>query len=416
MLAQGQYGQATFASLDTFLKGTASNFTAVPSPTPMAWRSFEGAWYILDSLRLRPNLQLTLGFRSEFTNGWNEATGRASNYLFGANGVIETQPRVGHSVFTVNNAKFLPEPRVGLAWDTFGHNKTVVHAGFGLHNDLQDDLSFRLDQNAPFNTTLTLKNIPVASLSLARGAPLPAGGKIGPAGVQPNLFTPTVLSYMFKIEQQIEANTVLNVGYVGSHGYHEIVSIDANLPFPAICPAAPCPATLAAGTIFYPSGAPLSNPKLANTTSWFSEGNSSYNALEVDVNHRFSHGLQLRGVYTWSKSLDNGATLNSSVASNSPGFVMNPRNIRADWGLSTFDVRHLAAINGTYELPVGRGKHFLSSVSGWRDKLAGGWSVRGSKLSSLASPLRRSLDSIPRMTGIRATQCARRSIPISRAR
>jgi hypothetical protein len=377
LLAQGQYGQATFSSLTMFLKGTASNFTAVPSPTPMAWRSFEGAWYIQDSLRLRPNLQLTLGFRSEFTNGWNEATGRASNFLFGADGVIETQPRVGHSAFTVNNAKFLPEPRMGLAWDIFGHSRTVVHAGFGLHNDLQDDLSFRLDQNAPFNTTLTLKNVPVASLSFARGAPLPAGGKIGPAGVQPNLFTPTVLSYTFKIEQQIEANTVLNVGYVGSHGYHEIVSIDANLPFPTICPAAPCLATIEAGTIFYPSGAPLANPKLANTTSWFSEGNSGYNALEVDVNHRFSHGLQLRGVYTWSKSLDNGATLNSSVASNSPGFVMNPRNIRADWGLSTFDVSHLAAINGTYELPVGRGKHFLGSVSGWRNKLASGWSVSG---------------------------------------
>ena len=40
--------------------------------------------------------------------------GRASNYVFDANGVIQTNPRVGGSVFTVNRAKFLPEPRVGL--------------------------------------------------------------------------------------------------------------------------------------------------------------------------------------------------------------------------------------------------------------------------------------------------------------
>ena len=377
LLAQGQYGQATFSSLNTFLQGMVSNFIAVPSPTPMAWRSLEGAWYVQDTLRLRPHLQLTLGFRSEFTNGWNEATGRASNYLFAPDGVILTQPRVGHSVFTVNNAKFLPEPRLALAWDVFGHGKTVVHAGFGLYNALQDDLSFRLDQNAPFNTTLALKNVPVAALNFAPGAPLPPGGRIGPGGVQPNLLTPTVEAYTFKIERQIDANTALSIGYVGSHGYHEIVSVDANLPFPVICPATPCPATRPGGTVYYPSGAPLANPNLANTTSWFSEGNSNYNALEVDVHHRASHGLELRGVYTWSKSLDNGATLNSSVASNSPGFVMNPRNIQADWGLSTFDVRNLATINASYELPFVRGKHFLGQASGWRDKLLGGWSISG---------------------------------------
>jgi hypothetical protein len=185
------------------------------------------------------------------------------------------------------------------------------------------------------------------------------------------------VAYTFKVEQQIDPNTVLAIGYVGSHGYHEIVSVDANQPFPTICPSAPCPAALTAGTIYYPTGAPLANPKLAYTTSWFSEGNSNYNALQVDLNHRFSHGLQLRGVYTWSKSLDNGATLNSSVAANSPGFVMDPRHIQADWGLSTFDVRNLAAINGTYELQVGSGKRFLGGVSGWRDKLVSGWSVSG---------------------------------------
>ena len=375
LMAQNQYGQATFTSLTTLLEGTVGSFSAVTTPTPMAWRSLEGAWYVQDSIRFRSHLQLTLGFRSEFTNGWNEATGRASNYLFGPGGVIETEPQIGHSALTANNAKFLPEPRLGLAWDVFGHGKTVVHAGFGLYDDLQDDLSYRLDQNAPFNTTLSLKNVKVSSLEFVPGAPLPAGGLISPGGVQPNLYTPTVETYTFKLEQQLTPNTVLAAGYVGSHGYHEIVSVDANQPFPTVCPAAPCPATLAAGTVYYPVGAPLANPALAYTTSWFSEGNSNYNALEVDFNRRFSHGFQLRGVYTWSKSLDNGATLNSSVAANSPGFVMNPRHIQGDWGLSTFDVRNLAAIHGSYEFPVGRGRRFLGGAGNSVDKLVSGWSV-----------------------------------------
>ncbi|MGH9354021.1 MAG: carboxypeptidase regulatory-like domain-containing protein [Terriglobia bacterium] len=374
-MAQGQYGQASFSSLATFLQGAVSTFTAVPSPTLMGWRSLEGAVYFQDAIKLKRNLELTLGLRDEFTNGWNEAHGRASNYVF-TNGVINTQPTVGNSVFTVNNARFLPEPRVGLAWDPFGKGKTVVHAGFGLYHALLDDLSYRLDQNPPFNTTLTLKNAPISSLNLAPGAPLPSGGLISPAGVQPDAETPAVVAYTFKIEQQIAPRTLLSVGYVGSRGAHEMLAADTNEPVPTICPAAPCPARLAAGTVYYPKNAPFANPQLSNTTTWLSEGESSYNALEVDVNHHFDHGLQLRGVYTYSKSLDDGGAWNSSVAANSPGFVMFPLDPRLDWGLSPFDIRHLVAINGSYDLPFGYGKPFVSR-DGWEGKLISGWTVSG---------------------------------------
>ncbi len=59
--------------------------------------------------------------------------------------------------------------------------------------------------------------------------------------------------------------------------------LDANEPIPTICPASPCPASLANGTIYYPTNAPFANPALANSTTWFTEGLSSYNALELDV-------------------------------------------------------------------------------------------------------------------------------------
>ncbi len=341
-----------------------STFTVIPSPTPLGWRSLEAAGFVEDTIRPTRHFEVKIGFRFESTNGWNEAHGRASNYLF-QNDVIETNPRVASSAFTVNRAKFLPEPRFGFSWDPFGKGKTVINGGFGIYRMLLDNLDYRLDQTAPFNTTQSLKNVSVSQLGIAPGSSLPSGGLISPSGVQPDAYTPTILTWNFKIQQEIAANTVLTAAYVGSHGYHEMLSLDANEPFPI----------LRGGAIYYPKNAPLANPNLANTTSWFSEGVSSYNALELDLNRRFSNGLQLRGVYTFSKNLDDGTAWNSSVAANAPGFVMFPLNPKWDWGPSTTDVRHLASINGTYDLPIGRGRHLMNGVSGWRDKVASGWSV-----------------------------------------
>ncbi len=377
LLAQNQYGQASFGSLTSFLQGTIATFTVVPSPTPLGWRSQELAGFVQDLIKVRKNLAIRLGFRFESTNGWNEVAGRAANYALDANGVIQTNPTIGKSALTVNRAKFLPEPRVGLAWDPFGKGKTAVHAGFGIYRALLDNLDYRLDQTAPFNATESLKNIQVSGLQITPGSPLPAGTKISPSGSQPDLFTPTVITWTFKIEQQIAAGTALGLGYVGSHSYHELLSVDANEPFPTICPASPCPANLAAGTVYYPSGAPLANPNLANTTTWLSEGLGSYNALQVDVSRRFSQGLQIRGTYTWSKSLDDGTALNSSVGANAPGFVMYPANPKLDWSPANTDARHIAVINATYELPFGTGRKFLRGVHGLPQKLAGGWTLSG---------------------------------------
>ncbi len=180
-LALSQYGQATFTSLQTFLAGTAASLLYDPAPTPLGWRSWYGAWYVEDVVRLAPSLTLSLGFRDEFSTGWNEVEGRAANYTY-PGGIISSQPNIGSSVFTVNNAKFLPQPRAGLAWSPFRNNsKTVLRAGFGMYNDLQDALGYRTDQNAPFNPTYSLPNVPVSQLPIS---PAGAGTGRGQAGAR----------------------------------------------------------------------------------------------------------------------------------------------------------------------------------------------------------------------------------------
>jgi len=388
-IALSQYGQATFSSLANFLQGNMSSFLWDPAPTEMNWRSLFGAWYAEDVIRVFPRLTLSLGFRDEFTTGWNEAHGRAANYIF-ANGRISNASHVGDSLFTVNNAKFLPEPRIGLAWSPFT-DKTVVRAGFGMYSDLQDALGYRADQNAPSNPTYSVGSattpFPVSLLPIDPSVPRPTGAKLVPGGLQPDMKTPTLISWSLRVQREITPDTSLTLGYVGSHGYHELIGIDANEPFPVICPASPCPATypstfpaplagspVPAGTYYLPTNA-RANPTIANTWTWFSLGTSNYHALQVDANRRFSHGFSLRGVYTWSKALDDGDSLNGTAAANAPGLVSNPFNLRADYGLATYDVRHIGVINAVYTLPFGKGQPIGNSPEGWSNALISGWSV-----------------------------------------
>jgi hypothetical protein len=265
----------------------------------------------------------------------------------------------------------LPAPRLSLAWAPFASKKTVIRAGVGVYYALLDNLSYRLDQNPPYNTVSAVKNIPFSSIAPDKTY---AGAKVIPSGVQPNLQTPTVESYTLKIEQQIAPSTVLSVGYIGSHGYHELLSLDTNLPVPTICPASPCPSGYPAGASYFPANAPLANNSVWNTTDWFSEGVSSYNGLEVDINHRIARGLQFRGAYTFAKALDDGDNMNTSVATNSPAFVADPLQPKADYGRASFDIRNSAVISATYDLPFGRS---ALRTRAWLDRLIEGWQVSG---------------------------------------
>jgi hypothetical protein len=364
-LAQDQDGQASFATLTSFLQGTIKTFTYVPQTTELGWRSTFVAGYLEDTIKLLPNLELRAGIRSESTDGWNASHGRAPVYGF-TSGVINTTPTIGSAALTTDRAKFLPEPRIGLSYDPFSAGKTVLRASFGLQHALLDTLDYRLDQSAPFNTVIATSGT-VAN-------PTSGTASVSPSTVQSDISTPSVLAWTLRVEQQIAPNTSLTIGYVGSHGYHQILSGDLNEPASVICPAASCPASLPAGTIYYPTTT-KPNTALANTTSWFSQGSSSYNALEVDLRRSLANGLQLRVNYTYARNLDDGSAWNTSVSANTPAFVEYPNKPALDWGPAATDIRNLAAINATYDLPFGKNHSIFSNAGPVANKLVSGFSL-----------------------------------------
>lgn len=93
------------------------------------------------------------------------------------------------------------------------------------------------------------------------------------------------------------------------------------------------------------------------------------------MTRRLSKGLSFRGVYTFSKALDDGDSLNQTTAGNAPGLVSNHYNLRADKDLATFNVTNLAVLNAIYALPFGRGQMYGSDLEGWKGQLVSGWSL-----------------------------------------
>ena len=367
--ADQRNGVASFTDLQHFIQGQATQILATLSPLEIGWRQTAAAWYAQDAIALRPNLTVTLGVRHEFNNGWNSPQGLASNFVFGSNHVLLTQPVVGTSVYSQNNAKRLIGPRVGVAWAPFGGGKTAIHAGFGIYYEQLDYIGSCCDA-APLNGLNQKVTVSPATFPtlLAPGEAIP-GAKISPSGIQPDLKMPTVQQYSFKIDQALETNTVLSIGFVGEHGYHLLDTVDVNTAIPTILPN---------GSKYFPPKSPRANPNLGNSRYELSNANSNYNGLQVDLTHRFGHGLQFRTNYTVQKSLDNHSSsflANSGVGGTTT--ILDPQNPRLDWGPSNFNVGERLAAHFSYELPFGKGKAFLANATGTAQALVSGWQLNG---------------------------------------
>jgi hypothetical protein len=393
--ASRQTGQATFASLTTLLQSTTSSFQIIPNPNELGWRSLYGAWYIQDSIRLRPHLTLNIGLRQEFSTGWNEVSGRAANYITDSNIALQTNVRIGGSAFTKNNATHLFAPRIALAWDPFGDGKTAIRASYGMFYSMIDSLSFLLNSLPPANGAATYANTSILSvIPIAPGVQPPAQctvvGQTGcstfaPQGVQPDAKTPAVNEWNFTIERQLDRNTSVRAAYVGSFGYHGYLSVDPNSIPAQICATATCvtggtPGTTKGSVTQGQQYIPVTtrpNPLLGAGFFWYTEGNTSYNALQLDVTRRLTHGLQFRANYTWSKNLDVNSGLTIAQANNQPQMVMDRNDVHRDWGPSALDATNQASISSLYALPFGKGQRFGGSADGVAGKFVSGWQING---------------------------------------
>jgi hypothetical protein len=174
------------------------------------------------------------------------------------------------------------------------------------------------------------------------------------------------------------------VAYVGSFGYHGLLSVDPNSVPSTICAsAAGCTSggigtargVAPQGTRYIPVTPTRPNRNLSGAFFWYTEGNASYNALQTDFFKRLSHGLQFRANYTWAKNLDMNSGLTGAQANNQAQMIMDRNDLRRDWGPSALNVKHQASISASYELPFGKGRMIGNGVSPVANHIIGGWQV-----------------------------------------
>ena len=335
-----------FSSVTNFLSDTVSSFNfGGTSADRILSPAYDG--FAEDSFKVKPNLTLQLGLRYSWYSTPTEAANRFTVTVFDASttSLVQVGTNGINQPFHTNNKNF--QPRVGIVWDPFRNQKTIVRAGYAILTDEPvTGIVTGLNNNPPFSSPLASA---AAGLSLTNAATVAGPSGLSPATIDPNFDNPYVQSYNLNIEEQLTPSTGLTIGYIGSKGTHlriarninqlELVSGALVRPFPTLSSTSPI----------------RPNANLGNITEVTGGANSSYNGLVVELNRRLSRGLQLISSYTYSKSIDDNSL-------NSQGTILqNSLDLASNRGLSDFNARHRFVVSGFYELPF----HGNRLVSGW---------------------------------------------------
>jgi hypothetical protein len=313
-----------------------------------------------------------------------------------------------------NSQKANFAPRVGFAYEVTP--KLVARGGFGMFYNGFENRGFspNLGENYPFQFNFNFNSAddnhpyiytgctspaatPIGSATLETGFSCTSVNPTSPAfnanglqlrGIQFNYVTPYSMSGNFTLQYQVTPSMSVQAGYVTTQGRHLEVFPNSNNVTQVLPATLPAGVSLTGGngtTALPPSQGGLAFPNFGQGSSYaVTQGNSNYNGLQTKVEKQFAGGLNFLATYTWSKALSDahdllnggsvgnsgGGNVNGYRAPSVPGF-----GIHADYGLAPFDVRNVVHLSGGYQLPFGKGKHFMAGSGGFANALLGGWSV-----------------------------------------
>ena len=376
----GQYSGNAAAD---FLLGVPNQFRQGGGDPIMNGTGWLYSIFVQDEFRLSPRLTLSAGLRYELPRPFYEKDDKLNTFRPGQQSTrFPTAPLgllypgdPGIPRGTIEADKNNIAPRLGVAWDPRGDSKTSVRAAWGIFYDAlagQGDF-FQSGTLAPPFQPLTEVNFALNSGTPHFQNPLAgvASGSTGfPAGLifigwGSDFQTPYAHHYNLSVQHQIGNNLGVEVGYVGSRGYHLPIFMEVNPTAPILTPT--------------PRTGPRVYPAYSLVRPTFSEARSWYDSLQASVRMRPTRGLNFLAAYTWGHAIDHISGLNIGNADQlRPLLAVDQsdassidRALAREKGDAIFDVRHRFVVSFGWELPR------LEDKSAFVKQTLGGWQLNG---------------------------------------
>ena len=356
----GDPGNFTFPSVAAFQQGYGSALTLTLGG--LSYNAYVNAFgaFMQDSITLGPNLKLDVGLRYDYLPSPTEG----DNKLVAFDPTTSSLRQIGTNGFTQvtkNGSDF--QPRLGVIWNPTADGKLVVRGAYAIMVN-QSNTGYFVGEanNPPLTTPLSGQAAGTAASNINLGSALNSAGAaaLNPAFTDPNFLPGRMQTWNVNVEREI-SGIGLMVGYFGSHGDRQRIPINLNQFVTPGGTVRPYPKLSATSPI-------LPGSTLGNITEQTSLGWSDYKGLWVTANRRLTHGLQVSGSYTLSKSTDTNSYDGTLTAQDNT-------NLADSVGPSDFDVRHRVSVNMSYDLPF-RGNR-------WKD----GWQVVLVEQAQTGNPL-----------------------------
>ena len=382
--AMGFVNRFTGRAIGDFLLGLPSQL-ALTSFTVLDQGQKMYFYFLQDDFKVSPALTLNLGIRYEYSTPPIEKDNKLGNF----------DPATGTMKFasdgsTFDRALVHPDrndwaPRFGFSYSPAP--RWVVRGAYGVFysHTVRQGREGLLGFNPPFLVDNAIVTNVLGPAAVASAAPFrlsdgyPQGlldpNTLAPSvsrrAQDPNQRSPYIQQFNFGVQREMTPNLLLDIAYVGNKGTK--LPGFRNLNTPAVIVNAN--GTNSAGLRPYPA---------LGDIQWVENRvNSTYHALQMQVDKRFSSGLSAIASYTWSKALADSVD-HLSTAAVGPGVdtgvyrvPQNANDLRAERGPAEFDVTHRLVVSYVYELPWGRGRHWGQSWSAPTNLILGGWQISG---------------------------------------